>query len=531
MSLHLHHLSFSWPDGTPVVHDLTLDLGPGVHGLVGANGAGKSTLLRLLTGELAPSDGTVEVVGTLEVLPQDPLLGSERTVSDVLGITRTRAALRAVESGSTDQADYDAVGDDWDVEQRATVQLGALGLDHLAAGPAGLDRPLDAVSGGELVLLALASRLLRRPDVLLLDEPTNNLDVVARERVLDAITGLPGTVVVASHDRALLERVDDVLEVRSGAVRRFTGPYSAYEQAVAVEQESAERAVRDAEADLRRQKRDLADTHAKLAHRARAAAKAEREKRVPKIIAHGRRMQAQVSAGRLRNEHEDHLREAQGRLDRAESQVRDDREIRLELPRSRVPGNRDVVVTHGLVAGRPGASLRVPVELHVRGPERLGLVGRNGSGKTTLLETLVGRLTPVAGSVEVKVPCGYLPQRADLLDPELDVVENVRRHAPDTSVQEVRAQLARLLFRGDDALRPASTLSGGERLRANLACLLLGDVQLLVLDEPTNNLDLVSVGHLEQALRAFEGALVVVSHDERFLDALALDRRVELERT
>ncbi|KQY58588.1 ABC transporter [Aeromicrobium sp. Root495] len=520
MSVHLQHLHFSWPDGSDVLDDVSLDLGPGVHGLVGANGSGKSTLLRLLIGELQATGGSVDVVGVLAHLPQDPLLGSERTVADALGISTVRSALRAVEQGSTEPSDYDTVGDDWAVEDRAAVQLAGLGLGHL-----GLDRPLDAVSGGELVLLALAGRLLRRPDVLLLDEPTNNLDGPARERVLTALRSFGGTAVVASHDRVLLERVDDVLEVRDRKVRRFAGPYSAYEATVGLEQEAAERVVRDAQADVRKQKRELADTQVKLARRARTGARAEREKRVPKIIAHGRRMQAEVSAGRLRNEHEDKAREAQGRLDDAESAVRDDREIRLELPRTRVPAGRDVLVTHGLVLDRTGRR----VDLHVRGPERIGVVGRNGSGKTTLLETLVGRLAPASGSAGLSVPCGYLPQRADLLDPTLDVVENVRRHAPETSVHEVRAQLARLLFRGDAPLRPAGTLSGGERLRANLACLLLGDVQLLVLDEPTNNLDLVSVGHLAQALQSFEGALLVVSHDEHFLDDLRLDRRLAVD--
>ena len=520
MSVHLQHLLFTWPDGSDVLDDVTLDLGPGVHGLVGANGSGKSTLLGLLIGDLVPTGGSVDVVGVLAHLPQDPLQGSERTVADALGITPVRAALRAVEQGSTDQTHYDTVGDDWDVEERAVAQLAGLGLEHLE-----LDRPLDAVSGGELVLLALAGRLLRRPDVLLLDEPTNNLDGPARDRVLDALASFSGTALVASHDRTLLEQVDDVLEVRDHGVRRFAGPYSAYEQTIGVEQEAAERAVRDAESDLRKQKRELADTQVKLARRARTAAKAEHEKRVPKIVSHGRRMQAEVSAGRLRNEHEDKAREARERLDDAASHVRDDREIRLDLPRTHVPDGRDVLVAHDLVVARTGRS----TELHVRGPERIGVMGRNGSGKTSLLETLVGRLAPASGRVDLRVPTGYLPQRADLLDPDLDVVENVRRHAPDTPVQEVRAQLARLLFRGDAPLRPAGTLSGGERLRANLACLLLGDVQLLVLDEPTNNLDLVSVGHLAQALQSFEGALLVVSHDELFLDELGLDRRLAVD--
>ncbi|MEH3033473.1 MAG: ABC-F family ATP-binding cassette domain-containing protein [Aeromicrobium erythreum] len=520
-SLTLNHLHHAWPDGGVVLDDVTLELGPGRHGLVGTNGSGKSTLLRLLTGALVPTRGAVEVTGRLAHLPQDPRRSGDRTVSDVLGTTERRAALRAIEAGAVDPDLFDTVGDDgWDLEERSRALLGRLGLDHVD-----LDRAVGTLSGGELVLLSLAARLLDEPDVLLLDEPTNDLDRRARARVLDVVDGFRGCLVVASHDRELLEHVDDVVEVRAGEVRVVGGPYSHYVDVVAAEQEVALRAVRDADADLRRQRRELAATQVKLARRSRTAAKAEREKRVPKIVAHGRRMQAEVSAGRLRGEHEGHVEEARERLDDAERQVRDDREVRLELPATRVPGSRDVLRTQDLVVQHTGRA----VSLHLQGPERVALVGDNGSGKSTLLRTLVGELAPASGSVRVMVPVGYLPQAADLLDDELDVLANVRRRAPDADPQEVRAQLARLLFRGDDAHRPARVLSGGERLRANLACLLLASPapQLLVLDEPTNNLDLVSTGHLVDALRSYEGALLVVSHDATFLDELDLTRQVD----
>lgn len=521
MSITFNHLHHVWPDGDVVLDDVTLELGPGRHGLVGANGTGKSTLLRLLAGELTPTRGTLDVVGALAVLPQDLRSGdARRTVSDVLGISEQRRALHAIEAGRVEPELFDVVGDAWDVEERSAVVLARLGLARLD-----LDRDVTTLSGGELVLLALGARLLTEPDVLLLDEPTNNLDRRARARVLDVVEAFTGCLVVASHDRELLEHVDDVVEARARGLRVVGGPYSHYEQVVADEQEAARRAVRDAESDLRKQKQELVDTHVKLARRARTAAKAEREKRIPKIVAHGRRMEAEVSAGRLRGEHEVDVEQARERLSEAEDKVRDDREIRLELPGTSVPGSRDVLLTHDLVLAHTGTA----TSLHVQGPERIALVGDNGTGKSTLLRTIVGDESPAGGSVDVKVPLGYLPQTADLLDDDLDVVANVRRHAPDADPQEVRAQLARLLFRGDAALKQAAMLSGGERLRANLACLLLATPapQLVVLDEPTNNLDLVSTRHLVEALRSYEGALLVVSHDERFLDELRPTRRID----
>lgn len=522
-TLVLDHLTFTWPDGDTVLDGVDLTLGAGAHGLVGANGSGKSTLLRLLTGSLVPTSGTVTVAGRVAHLPQDPVTTGPATVADALGVAERRRALHAIEAGDADPRWFDVLGDAWDVEERSVGQLDRLGL---GLGHRPLDRDLASLSGGELTLLALAARLVDEPDVLLLDEPTNNLDRRARSVVLAVVDSFAGCLVLASHDRDLLERVDDVTEVRAGTVRTFGGAFGHYEQVLSAEQESADRAVRDARSDLRRQRRELEQTQVKLARRLRTGAKAEREKRVPKIVAHGRRQQAEGSAGRLRGEHEQIVAQARDRLDDAEGLVRDDREIRLELPATHVPAGRDVLVTTDLVL----AHTAKPLQLHVRGPERVAIVGPNGSGKSTLLGTVAGTLAPAAGSVDVPVPVGHLPQAADLLDDGLTVMDNVRARTPLGDPQQARAQLARLLFRGRAADREAGTLSGGERLRANLACLLLADPApgLLLLDEPTNNLDLASVAHLVQALDGYRGALLVVSHDERFLSELRLDRRLVL---
>jgi ATPase subunit of ABC transporter with duplicated ATPase domains len=521
-SLTFHDLTFTWPDGTPVLDDVDIDVGPRRHGLVGANGAGKSTLLRLLAGDLRPTSGTRRADGEVAYLPQDPLRGDENSVADVLGIGPTIDALRRIEGGDTDPRLFDTVGDDWNVEDRAVGELERLGLKDL-----GLDRGIETLSGGELLLLSLGARLLRRPSVLLLDEPTNNLDGVARGRLHEVVTTWAGCLVVASHDRALLSSMDDIGELRAGTLRWFGGPFEMYERIVAAEQDAARRAVRDAESDLRTQKRELADAHVKLARRRRYGQKMFEQKREPKIIMGARKRAAEVSAGRLRGLHEADVAEARERVDEAEDQVRDDREIRLDLPATAVPPSRMVLTSKGLRIAHTG----VAVDLDLRGHERVGLVGRNGSGKTTLLRTIVGEIPPAAGEVRLRVPARHLPQRMDVLDDSLSVVDNVRRHAPDADLQHVRHQLARLLFRGRSADQPASTLSGGERLRATLACVLLAEPapQLLLLDEPTNNLDLLSVRRLVEALASYGGAMLVVSHDVHFLADLGLDRQVDLD--
>ncbi|MER5849185.1 ATP-binding cassette domain-containing protein [Streptomyces sp. NPDC002012] len=518
-SLTCSALSFQWPDGTTVFDGLSLSIGRGRTGLVGTNGAGKSTLLRLLAGQLRPSQGSVTVGGSLAHLPQNITLDTSLRVDEALGIAGRRNALRAIEAGDVDEKHFETIGDDWDVEERALATLGSLGL-----GDVELDRTVGQMSGGETVLLRLAALLLEHPDVLLLDEPTNNLDVFARRRLYEAVDSWrSGVLVVVSHDLELLERVDRIAELRSGSVNWYGGGWSAYEEALATEQEAAGRMLRAAEADVRRQKRELEETHVKLARRQRHGRKIEAERRLPKILAGARKRSAQESAGKLRGLQEDRLSEARERREEAADAIRNDAEIRVSLPHTAVPTGRTVLSLHEL---RPRFGRLYEGNLHVHGPERIALVGRNGAGKTTLLRTLTGELAPLSGEARTFVPLRFLPQRLDVLDEELSVAANVTRMAPGVADNHIRSQLARFLFQGKRAEQPAGTLSGGERFRAALAATMLAAPapQLLMLDEPTNNLDIASVRQLTSALESYEGALLIAGHDLPFLESVGITR-------
>ncbi len=562
MSVVLSDLSFSFPNGRVVLQRLSASFNAGRTGLIGQNGSGKSTLLRLIAGALRPTSGSVTATGEVGYLPQDLTLDTSATLASLLGIAAARDAIRAIEAGSVDPAAFDAVGDDWDIEDRAREQLARLGLSHI-----GLDDPVGRLSGGEAVLTALSARLLRRPAVLLLDEPTNNLDLDARRRLYAAVEAWPGVLVVVSHDRALLSLVDQVADLSGGGLRMYGGNLEAYEAMLATEQAAAQRAVSAAEADVRREKRDLLETQVKQARRDRMGRQLAASGSIPRIVAGGRKRAAEVSAGKGREVALARIAGAKERLADAADALRDDAVIRISLPGTAVPAGRTVLTVQGLDApwapwhadsGRPGGNgnnghrgaagdrgdrpgdssgdaARLP-ELVVRGPERVALIGPNGAGKTTLLRALAGLDGPAwpldVVAVRRNAAAGYLPQRLDTLDDALSVVDNVRAVAPRATVNDVRAGLARFLFRGGRADQRAGTLSGGERFRAVLAALLLADPppQLLLLDEPTNNLDMASVRQLSQALSCYRGALLVVSHDVPFLRSLGITRWLRLDR-
>jgi ATP-binding cassette subfamily F protein 3 len=470
-------------------------------GLIGPNGAGKSTALRLAAGSETVDRGRIALQpgARVAVLEQDPLAGDPRTVLHAAQrpTPELQAAwdeLTALEAAFLHHAEaldrYDTVHHrfqdlgGYDCENRAREVLVGLGFAEDS-----WDRPVKVLSGGERTRLALVQLLVRQPDLLLLDEPTNHVDWAACEWLQDYLRRYPGAALIVSHDRTFLnETVDEIVELDQGRARVYRGNYDSYLQRKVQEREQQEEAFRRHQEEMKRQEEIIQ----RLRSHRKFNSMHSRERTLEKLRA-----------------------VAPDRPDR------DARRVRMRVRQGDASG-REVLIARDLEAGFGERSLFRHLSLTLERGERLAIVGPNGAGKTTLLRALAGEAPPRVGSVSYgyRVQPGYFAQDQSSLDGEATVWETLW----DTgalNLPETIQVLHQFLFIGDAVEKKVGDLSGGERTRLALCRLLVSRPNLLLLDEPTNHLDLPTREVLEQALRAYTGALVVVSHDRYFLSAVA----------
>lgn len=491
---------------------------------MGRNGVGKSTLLRLLSGDQPPSAGVVARTGSFGVLNQTYEPQPGETISATLGAEPALAVLARILAGEGSEEDLSEA--DWSLEARIDEALAEVGLGGLR-----LDRPTASLSGGEQTRLRLAGLLIAQPDLILLDEPTNHLDSEARRLVAEVLGRWKGGAVVVSHDRALLRQMDRVVELSSLGCAVYGGNYDLYTERKAAERAAAERDLAAAEREVDRALRDRVQAQERKARRDRAGRAFAAKGSEPKILLGARAEQAETSGAREGRLAERRIEAANALQDAAERRVERTRSLSLDLPSTGLAAGATVLTLEGVTWSTPqGQRVIGPVDLSVVGPRRIGVEGPNGAGKSTLLKLAAGILEPSRGRAHRPVAAAFLDQDVSLLRPGETLVEAFRRINPCATDNEARATLARFLFRNTAGEKRIEQFSGGERLRAGLACVTGGTqpARFLVLDEPTNHLDLDAVTAVEAALQACDGALLVVSHDVAFLEALDLDERISL---
>jgi ATPase subunit of ABC transporter with duplicated ATPase domains len=520
-SITVSNLAWSTPDGRPVLSDLDLSFGSERSGLVGRNGVGKSTLLKLIAGDLSPQSGALSITGTVGVLRQAIQVDPRKTVSDLFGTTEALALLGRAERGD---ADADGLAQaDWTLETRMAAAASRLGLQ---VEP---ETPLSTLSGGQRTRIGLAALVFGAPDFILLDEPTNNLDRDGRQAVIDLLAGWRSGAIVVSHDRELLETMDAIVELTGLGATRYGGNFSHYRERKAVELAAAQHDLADAERRVTKVAERAQTTTERKARKDRAGQKKRAKGDVPRIQLNTLRNRSESTGGKNARLAERRREQALDDAAAARKRIEVLQPLTVAVPATGLPAARTVLRIDSASVGYDGQPVIRDLSFAISGPERIAVTGPNGSGKTTLLALITGQLPPWTGMVRVLTDWTMLDQQVSLLDPSASIRDNFRRLNPDADENACRASLARFMFRADAALQIVESLSGGQLLRAGLACVLgAKPPQLLILDEPTNNLDLESIAAVEAGLRAYDGALLVVSHDAAFLAAIGISRRLAL---
>ncbi|MEM7038299.1 MAG: ABC-F family ATP-binding cassette domain-containing protein [Bacteroidota bacterium] len=527
MPFALHNISFRHPDGSWLFTDLNLRLQQQKYGLTGQNGSGKSTLLRIIAGELQPLHGTVSLEGRLVRYHQRDVAFRDQNLRDALGITQRLQAYNRIMAGCGSPEDLVCLDDQWDLRDRIIYTKQSCGLDHLS-----LDTPCKQLSGGEMAKVKLARIALQTPDLILFDEPTNHLDTEARQAFYDFVSASSAGMLIVSHDRELLRRVDGILELEKGGLKLYGGNYDHYAEQKAAEEAVARARFETAGKELKKKQQMARKAKERQEKRTTRANKQAPDKGLGKMEINTLKGIAETSSRKLGEVHQRKVNAAQSDFESAKAGLAPWQHIHIDLSSSAVPAGKTLLRLADLQFAYPDADplWENPLNLELRGNARLALHGPNGAGKSTLFRLLLGELQPTSGTLYLGTDrLGVIDQHLSILHDDLTVLENIAQFADGRLAEhELRTRLHRFQFDKDGLDRPAHTLSGGERLRLGLACLLATDnaPQLLLLDEPTNNLDFESLRQLVSALSGFGGALLVISHDADFLREIGVTERL-----
>lgn len=521
----LNQLTYQFANGETLLDALNLTFDRQPTAIVGRNGMGKSLLLRLIAGQLQPTSGSIQRNAHLAYVPQDPRPEPGQSVAQVAGLAEALGALERLAAGTASLEDLQQVEERWDLAERLRQALDAAGLPEV--GP---DDPAAVLSGGQLARVVLVGALLSAAELLLLDEPSNHLDRSGRRWLSEQLQQWRGGLILVSHDRQLLMQVQRIVELSPHGVQVYGGNYELFQAQREAQQEAAQTALEHARTQRSREHKRLQREHDTIQRHAAASRRYAKTANVSGFERAKMLGAARDIMGKVRHTHQGHKDSLDDQVREAFARVGPEQPTLLTLPATTLPAGQSVFNLQQ--AQLPWLDSRAPssfLTCNVSGPARIALVGPNGCGKSTLLKMLAGQLQPLSGECRVAVASAYLDQHLAQLAPGHSLLEQLASVTLPLEESALRTRLARLQLDAHRVQQPCALLSGGERLKAALALALWNGnpARLLLLDEPTNHLDLESVQAFERALRDFPGAMVVASHDQDFLQALAVTHTLQ----
>ncbi len=531
MSIVVNNLSYALPDGTSIFSNISFSIGRQSRcALVGANGCGKSTLMDILIKKLAPGGGEMFLSDSPYLVPQHYGQYDSLTVAEALGVDRKLTALHSIISGDASEENFILLEDDWSVEERVRSALDFWGLNHVTP-----DTAMSSLSGGEKTEVFLSGISIYNPEIILLDEPTNHLDEDARTKLYGFMETVPATVLAVSHDRIFLNRFSEFYELSDKGLRLYHGSFEEYLAAVENENLALVRHADCLRKELRKEKmiaREVAERQQR--HNSRGQRHSEK-KCVARIAMGNLKNKAENSTARLAGSHQVKIERLSDSVSEAYSAIRDIKKMVVDFSSSDLHAGKVLLEAHGVNHGFGNGKFLwyEPLDFTIRSGDRIRVTGSNGSGKSTLMKIITGDLIPVCGSVvkSGNLRHAYLDQDYSLIDDSLSVSGQILRYNHSSLPEhELNTRLNRFLFPKSAWDKPCAALSGGEKMRLSLCCLMVADnaPDIIIADEPTNNLDLYNTEVLVDTLNSYSGTLIVISHDTSFINRLSLGIELSL---
>lgn len=525
----LQQVSYAHPNKELLFEQLNLSLNTNNKwALVGNNGSGKSTLLKLIAGELSPLSGIIQCAERPYYIPQ--LFGQYNHISVgvALGVDQKLSALQRILAGDTSEAQFELLNDDWTIEERCQEALAYWELSGID-----LEQPMSKLSGGQKTKVFLSGIMIHQPGFVLLDEPSNHLDAASRTILYEFVRQYRGAMLIVSHDKRLLNLLDTTLELSRDGLKTYGGNYDFYIAQKAIEQAALLDDVHSKEKELRKareKERETIERQQKLDARGK---KKQEKSGVPRIMMNTLRNNAEQSTAKTKAVHGEKISGIREDLSALRAALPDLDKMRLGFDESAFHNGKLLFEARDINFSFEGVPLwEQGRNLEIHSGDRLAIKGRNGSGKTTLINAILGGQLPDSGTLQRNnFRSVYIDQEYALIDNTLSVYEQLQRYNESALEEsELKNKLTHFLFFKDSWDKSCAVLSGGERMRLALCCLSLSKQapDLIVLDEPTNNLDIQNVAILTHAIRDYKGTVVVVSHDEDFLEAINVWQVIDL---